>query len=64
MSLFPFRMSNYKLIIVLGIACIICFVVGLVFTTGSGEYWLTLFDRYGAMGLTLIAFIEVGLYPM
>ena len=32
---------------------------GLVFTTGAGEYWLSLFDRYAAMGLTLIAFIEI-----
>ncbi len=37
----------------------ICFVVGVVFTTGAGEYWLGLFDRYGAMGLTLIAFVEI-----
>ena len=36
-----------------------CFTIGLVFTTGAGEYWLGLFDNYGAMGLTLIAFIEI-----
>ena len=41
------------------ISCGICFVFGLVFTTGAGEYWLSLFDRYAAMGLTLIAFIEI-----
>jgi hypothetical protein len=33
--------------------------VGVLFTTGAGEYWLTLVDTYGATGLTLIAFIEV-----
>jgi solute carrier family 6 amino acid/orphan transporter-like 15/16/17/18/20 len=30
-----------------------------LFTTGAGEYWLTLVDSFGATGLTLIAFIEV-----
>ena len=30
-----------------------------MFTTGAGEYWLTLFDEFGATGLTLIAFIEI-----
>ncbi|TRY67705.1 hypothetical protein TCAL_11438 [Tigriopus californicus] len=42
-----------------GLACLFCFMIGLLFTTGSGEYWLTLFDKYGAMGLTLIAFVEI-----
>lgn len=36
-----------------------CASIGTVFTTGAGEYWLTLFDNYGAMGLTLIAFAEI-----
>lgn len=40
-------------------ACGFCFTIGLIFTCGSGEYWLTLFDKYGAMGLTLIAFAEI-----
>ena len=43
----------------LGVSCLLCFLVGLVFTTGAGEYWLTLFDTYGAMGLTFIALIEI-----
>ena len=34
-------------------------MVGLIFTTGAGEYFLTLFDSYGAMGLTLIALTEI-----
>jgi solute carrier family 6 amino acid/orphan transporter-like 15/16/17/18/20 len=42
-----------------GAACFFCFSVGLVFTTGAGEYWLTLFDNYGAMGLTLIGLAEI-----
>ena len=41
------------------ISCGLCFFCGLLFTTGAGEYWLSLFDRYAAMGLTLIAFIEI-----
>ena len=40
-------------------ACLGCFLIGLVFVTGAGEYWLALFDKYGAMGLTLIALIEI-----
>lgn len=43
----------------LGLSCLFCFFIGILFTTGSGEYWLSLVDNYGAMGLTLIAFIEV-----
>ena len=27
-----------------------CCLLGLVFTTGAGEYWLTLFDTFGATG--------------
>ena len=42
-----------------GVACAFCFCIGLIFTTGAGEYWLSLFDKYGAMGLTLIAFSEL-----
>lgn len=42
-----------------GVACVICCSIGLIFTTGSGEYWLTFFDRYGAFGLTIIAFSEI-----
>ena len=36
-----------------------CLTIGLVFTTGAGEYWLTLFDSFGATGLTFIAFTEL-----
>ena len=36
-----------------------CCTIGLVFTTGAGEYWLTLFDSFGATGLTFIAFTEL-----
>jgi hypothetical protein len=30
-----------------------------VFTTSAGEYWLTLFDSFGATGLTFIAFTGI-----
>ena len=53
------QLKNVKKPILTGSACLLCFLVGLVFTTGAGEYWLTLFDSYGAMGLTLIALIEI-----
>jgi solute carrier family 6 (neurotransmitter transporter, amino acid/orphan) member 15/16/17/18/20 len=42
-----------------GAACFFCFCVGVLFTTGAGEYWLTLFDNYGAMGLTLIGLVSI-----
>jgi len=53
------QLKNVKKPILTGSACLLCFLVGLVFTTGAGEYWLTLFDTYGAMGLTFIALIEI-----
>jgi hypothetical protein len=35
------------------------YLVGIVFTTSAGEYWLTLFDSFGATGLTFIAFTGI-----
>ena len=52
-------LKNIKKPILTGCACLGCFTIGLIFTTGAGEYWLSLFDAYGAMGLTLIALIEI-----
>ena len=31
-----------------------CCLLGLVFTTGAGEYWLTLFDTFGATGTAIV----------
>ena len=31
-----------------------CCLLGLVFTTGAGEYWLTLFDTFGATGSDIV----------
>ncbi|XP_067006264.1 sodium- and chloride-dependent transporter XTRP3 [Anabrus simplex] len=42
-----------------GSVCFICFLVGLIFCTGAGEYWLKLFDSFaGTIGLVLVAFLE------
>ncbi|KAF0303870.1 Sodium-dependent neutral amino acid transporter B(0)AT3 [Amphibalanus amphitrite] len=40
--------------------CVTCFLVGLIFTTGAGEYWLKLFDSFaGTVGLVMIALMEM-----
>lgn len=34
--------------------------MGLIFTTGAGEYWLKLFDSFaGTIGLVMIALLEM-----
>merc|ERR1719347_1908939 len=52
-------LKNVKKPILVGVVAVSSFGIGLVFTTGSGEYWLTLFDTFGATGLTFIAFTEL-----
>ncbi|XP_022906490.1 sodium-dependent neutral amino acid transporter B(0)AT3 isoform X2 [Onthophagus taurus] len=43
-----------------GVVCLICFFMGLIFTTGAGEYWLKLFDSFaGTIGLVVVAFMEM-----
>lgn len=43
-----------------GVVCIFCFFVGLIFTTGAGEYWLKMFDSFaGTLGLVVVAFMEM-----
>ncbi|XP_018325173.1 sodium- and chloride-dependent transporter XTRP3 [Agrilus planipennis] len=45
---------------VTGVVCLICFVMGLLFTTGAGEYWLKLFDSFaGTIGLVVVALMEM-----
>lgn len=40
--------------------CLFCFVVGLIFCTGAGEYWLKMFDSFaGTIGLVVIALLEM-----
>lgn len=37
-----------------------CFLIGLIFTTGAGEYWLTVFDSFaGTIGLIVLALMEM-----
>lgn len=43
-----------------GVVCLICFFVGLIFTTGAGEYWLKMFDSFaGTIGLVVVALLEM-----
>ncbi|XP_026280992.1 sodium- and chloride-dependent transporter XTRP3 isoform X2 [Frankliniella occidentalis] len=40
--------------------CLVCFLVGLLFASGAGEYWLQLFDSFaGTVGLVIIALLEM-----
>lgn len=40
--------------------CTFCFLVGLVFCTGAGEYWLKMFDSFaGTIGLVVAALLEM-----
>ncbi|CAH1717250.1 unnamed protein product [Chironomus riparius] len=46
--------------ILTGVVCLFCFIVGLIFTTGAGEYWLKMFDSFaGTLGLVVVAFMEM-----
>ncbi|XP_063629293.1 sodium-dependent neutral amino acid transporter B(0)AT3 [Cydia splendana] len=46
--------------IITGIVCVFCFVTGLIFTTGAGEYWLKMFDSFaGTIGLVVVALLEM-----
>lgn len=43
-----------------GVVCLVCFLIGLIFTTGAGEYWLSMFDSFaGTIGLVVVAFLEM-----
>jgi solute carrier family 6 (neurotransmitter transporter, amino acid/orphan) member 15/16/17/18/20 len=43
-----------------GVVCVFCFLIGLIFTTGAGEYWLKMFDSFaGTLGLVVVAFMEM-----
>ncbi|XP_059195564.1 sodium- and chloride-dependent transporter XTRP3-like [Centropristis striata] len=51
------KMSNELLN---GIVCVFCLLLGLGFTTTSGNYWFTMFNDYGAnFSLLFIVLIEV-----
>ena len=39
--------------------CIVCYLLGLIFVTGAGEYWVKIFDSFaGTTGLIFIALLE------
>ncbi|XP_072268153.1 sodium-dependent neutral amino acid transporter B(0)AT3-like isoform X1 [Pyxicephalus adspersus] len=43
-----------------GIICLISFVFSLIFTMGSGNYWLQIFDTFtGSLTLLIVVFFEV-----
>lgn len=43
-----------------GAVCFISFLCGLIFVTGAGEYWVSLFDGYASTtGLVIIALLEI-----
>ncbi|XP_048881398.1 sodium- and chloride-dependent transporter XTRP3-like [Brienomyrus brachyistius] len=43
-----------------GLVCLFCLLLGLGFTTRSGNYWLTMFNDYGAtLSLLFIVLIEI-----
>uniref|UniRef100_A0A3B1JLT1 Transporter n=1 Tax=Astyanax mexicanus TaxID=7994 RepID=A0A3B1JLT1_ASTMX len=43
-----------------GVICIVSFLVALIFTMGSGNYWLEIFNNYvGSVPLLVIAFFEI-----
>ncbi|GAA6111303.1 inactive sodium-dependent neutral amino acid transporter B(0)AT3, partial [Tachysurus ichikawai] len=44
----------------LALICVISFLVALIFTMGSGNYWLEIFNSYvGSVPLLIIAFFEI-----
>lgn len=44
---------------VTAVVCIFCFLVGFIFCTGAGEYWLKMFDSFaGTLGLVVVALME------
>ncbi|XP_075867718.1 sodium-dependent neutral amino acid transporter B(0)AT1-like [Nelusetta ayraudi] len=43
-----------------GLTCLVCFGLGLIFATRSGNYWLALFDNFaGSIPLLVIGFCEM-----
>ena len=45
---------------VLGIVCLVAFLMSLIFTLGSGNYWLEIFNGYvGSVPFLIISFFEI-----
>lgn len=50
-----FHLSTFS-----GILCLVSFLVALIFTQGSGNYWVEVFNGYvGSVPLLIIAFFEI-----
>lgn len=46
--------------IITGVVCTFCCCIGMIFTTGAGEYWLKMFDSFaGTIGLVVVALLEM-----
>ncbi|KAM3858646.1 inactive sodium-dependent neutral amino acid transporter B(0)AT3 [Diretmus argenteus] len=46
--------------LVTALVCLVSFLMGLIFTMGSGNYWLEIFSSYvGSVPLLIIAFFEI-----
>ncbi|XP_073319362.1 sodium-dependent neutral amino acid transporter B(0)AT3-like [Pagrus major] len=46
--------------VVTGITCLLSFLISLIFTLGSGNYWVEVFNGYvGSVPLLIIAFFEI-----
>lgn len=59
-KLFHFSHFFFSFFRMAATVCLFCFVVGLIFCTGAGEYWLKMFDSFaGTIGLVVIALLEM-----
>lgn len=57
MKIFP---KKFPKEIVTGLVCVVAFLIALIFTLRSGDYWLAVFDVYaGSVPLLVIAFCEM-----
>lgn len=53
-------LQRFKKPYITGVISVACFLIGLLFCTGSGEYWVQMFDNFaGTIGLVFIAFMEL-----
>lgn len=51
-------MSNF--LAALGAVCLVSVLIGLIFTLGSGNYWVEIFNSYvGSIPFLVIAFFEI-----
>lgn len=52
--------KKFYLLTFSGLLCLVSFLVALIFTQGSGNYWVEVFNGYvGSVPLLIIAFFEI-----